>query len=99
MTGVSFATVWVRVAATLLLLGSPLYVAVMGSLPRGRLDVFRVAVPDVTGKVPNDVVPFVKVTVPDSPVGRESVKVTDAPGTDGFAEDVKFVVGVLCATV
>ena len=60
-----------------LLLESPLYVAVIGSLPSGSDDVVAVAAPPLSVDVPNVVAPFVKVTVPVTPLGSVAVKVTD----------------------
>ena len=58
-----------------------------------------VATPPVTVEVPNDVVPFVKVTVPVTLLGNVSVKVTLAPGSDGLTEEVRVEVVVALDTV
>src|SRR5437868_1971508 len=82
-----------------LLLESPLYVAVMGSLPSGSDDVVAVATPPASVDVPIVVAPLVKVTVPVTPFGTVAVKVTACPGVDGFAEEVKATTGVALLTV
>ena len=97
--GVVLATTWVSVPVAELLLPSPLYVAVMGSLPAGREDVVAVAAPPVSVDVPNVVVPLVNVTVPVTPVGSVAVNVTDWPGVEGFAEEIRVTTGVALVTV
>ena len=82
-----------------LLLASPLYVAVMGSLPSGSEDVVAVAVPPLSADVPNVVAPLVNVTVPVTPVGSVAVKVTDWPVAEGLVEEVRVTTGVALATV
>src|SRR5579875_1812667 len=67
--------------------------------PDGSDEVEMVATPLVTVAVPIVVAPLVKVTVPVTVVGRVAVKVTDAPGVDGFAEEVSVIVGVAFCTV
>jgi hypothetical protein len=89
----------VSVPVAELLLASPLYVAVMGSLPAGSEDVVAVAAPPVSVDVPNAVVPLVNVTVPVTPVGSVAVKVTDWPGVEGFTEETKVTTGVALAMV
>src|SRR5258708_5686559 len=84
MVGVALFTVWVSVPVAELLLPSPLYVAVMGSLPAGSEDVVAVAAPPVSVDVPNAVLPLENVTVPVTPFGSVAVKVTDCPGVEGF---------------
>jgi hypothetical protein len=74
--GVVLATTCVSVPVAVLLLASPLYVAVMGSLPPGSEDVVIVAAPPVSADVPNVVAPLVNVTVPVTPVGSVAVNVT-----------------------
>ena len=86
------------VAVAELLLASPLYVAVMGSLPSGSDDVVAVATPPVRVDVPNVVAPLVNVTVPVTPAGSVAVKVTDWPGLEGFAEETRVTTGVVLAT-
>jgi hypothetical protein len=71
----------------------------MGSLPSGSVDVATVAMPFDSVEVPNVVAPLVNVTVPFTDVGRVSVKVTEAPGNDGFTEEVKADTGDALATV
>ena len=58
-----------------------------------------VATPPVTVEVPSEVVPLVKVTVPVTLLGNVSVKVTLAPGSDGFSEEVRVDVVVALDTV
>src|SRR5260370_15311637 len=99
MTGVVLATTWVSVPVAELLFPSPLYVAVMGSLPAGSEDVVAVATPPVNVDVPNVVAPLVNVTVPVTPVGRVAVKVTDWPGVEGFGEETRVTTGVALVTV
>jgi hypothetical protein len=97
-TGVVLATTWVSVATTELLLASPLYVAVMGSLPAGSEDVVVAATPPVSVDVPNVVAPLVNVTVPATPVGSVAVNVTDWPGVEGFTEETRVTTGLVLAT-
>jgi hypothetical protein len=100
VTVVAFlVTTWVSVAVAELLLVSPLYVAVMGSLPPGSEDVVTVATPPVSADVPNVVAPLVNVTVPVTPLGSVAVKVTDWPGVEGFNEETKVTTGVVLATI
>jgi hypothetical protein len=80
------------------LLASPLYVAVIGSLPAGSEDVVTVATPPVRVDVPKVVVPLVNVTVPVTPVGSVAVNVTDCPGVEGFTEETRVRTGVVLAT-
>jgi len=82
-----------------LLLESPLYVAVMGSLPSGREDVVTVALPPLSVDVPNVVAPLVNVTVPVTPTGSVAVKVTDWAVADGLIDEVRVTTGVALATV
>jgi hypothetical protein len=91
-------TTWVSVAVAELLLASPLYVAVTGSLPPGSEDVVTVAAPPASVDVPNAVAPLVNVTVPVTPVGSVAVKVTDWPGVEGFNEETRVTTGVVLAT-
>jgi hypothetical protein len=97
-TGVVLATTWVRVAVAELLLASPLYVAVTGSLPTGSEDVVAVAAPPVSVDVPNTVAPLVNVTVPVTPAGSVAVNVTDWPGVEGLTEEIRVTTGVVLAT-
>ena len=96
--GVILATTWVSVAVAELLLVSPLYVAVMGSLPVGSEDVVVAATPPVSVDVPKDVAPLVNVTVPVTPLGSVAVNVTDCPGVEGFTEETRVTAGVVLAT-
>ncbi len=98
MVGVVLLTTSVSVAVAELLLASPLYVAVMGSLPSGSEDVVAVAVPPVSVDVPNVAAPLVNVTVPVTPAGSVAVKVTDWPGVEGFVEETRETVGVVLLT-
>jgi hypothetical protein len=98
-TGVVLATTWVSVAVAELLLASPLYVAVMGSLPARSEDVVTVAAPPVSVEVPNVVAPLVNVTVPVTPLGSVAVNVTDCPGVEGFTEEARVTTGVPLVTV
>ena len=75
--GVSLLTVCTKDAVAVLLFASPLYVAIIVSLPAGNVDKTIVATPFVTVDVPRTVAPFVKVTVPVVFVGSVAVKVTD----------------------
>ena len=67
-------------------------------LPPERLEVDKVAEPLLSVPVPKRVVPSKKLTVPvEVPAPGETaltvaVKVTDCPKTEGFTEEVKFVV-------
>jgi hypothetical protein len=92
-------TTWVSVPVAELLLASPLYVAVTGSLPPGSEDVVAVATPPASVDVPNVVAPLVNVTVPVTPLGSVAVKVTDCPGVEGFAEEARATTVVALLTV
>src|SRR5258705_3849723 len=98
IVGVFLVTTWVSVAVAELLLASPLYVAVMGSLPAGSEDVVVAATPPVSVDVPNVVAPLVNVTVPVTPLGSVAVNVTDWPGVEGFTEETRVTTGVILAT-
>jgi hypothetical protein len=75
-------------------------VAVIVVFPTLRVVVLIVATPFTTGDVPRTVdPPVVKVTVPVTLVGRVSLKVTEAPYADGFAEDVSVEDGLALLTV
>jgi len=69
-----------------LLLLSPGVLAVMGSVPSGRLLTVIVATPPTIGAVPIGVEPFENVTGPETPGGTVSVIVTVVP-TTGLVED------------
>ena len=62
-----------------LLLASPGVLAVIWSVPSGRLDTVMVATPPTIGAVPIGVEPSEKVTGPDTPGGTVSVIVTGLP--------------------
>ena len=62
-----------------LLLASPGVLAVIGSVPSGRLLTVMVATPPMIGAVPIGVEPSEKVTGPDTPGGTVSVIVTGVP--------------------
>jgi hypothetical protein len=64
-----------------LLLASPGVLAVIGSVPRGRLLTVIVATPPMIGAVPIGVEPSEKVTGPETPGGTVSVMVTGVPTT------------------
>ena len=91
--GEFFVTVCVRLAVEVLLLLSPLYVAVMVLLPGVRDDVESVATPPLRDGVPRTVEPLVNVTVPVTLDGSVSVKVTESPAFEGFADEVSVDVG------
>ena len=97
--GETLLTVWVSVATEVPFLESPLYVATMGSLPAGRVEVLTDAVPFVTVVVPSTVEPLVNVTVPVTIVGRVSVKVTGLPLVEGFCEEVSVEAGLIIPTL
>jgi hypothetical protein len=71
----------------------------MISLPSGRVEVVRVAIPLFTVEVPSVVAPLVNVTVPVTLFGNVSVNVTELPGREGFSEEVSVDVVVAFATV
>lgn len=76
-TGVPCVTVtMVGVEVAGLLFVSPDVVAMMGSVPTGKLETVIVATPPTMGAVPIGVVPFENVTVPVTPGGTVSVIVT-----------------------
>jgi hypothetical protein len=75
--GTVFTTVTiVAVEVAGLLLVSPEVVAVMGSVPTGKLGTVMVATPPTIGAVPMGVEPLENVTVPVTPVGTVSVIVS-----------------------
>jgi hypothetical protein len=99
--GAVFTTVTItggEVAGLLLL--SPGVLAVIGSVPSGRLGTVMVAIPPTIGAVPMGVEPSEKVTGPDTPGGTVSVIVTGVP-TVGLFVDTTGVgsVGVSLLTV
>ena len=59
-----------------MLFASPDVVAVIGSVPTGKLDTVIVATPPTIGAVPIGVEPLEKVTVPVTPGGTVSVMVS-----------------------
>jgi hypothetical protein len=69
-----------------LLLESPGVLAVIGSVPSGRLDTVMVATPPTIGAVPIGVEPSEKVTGPDTPGGTVSVIVTGVPTVGLFVD-------------
>ena len=83
-----------------LLFVSPPNVAVIGSLPTGRIVVVIVTVPVVglTGPLPSVVPPLVIVTVPVVPGGKVVVTVTGLPKVLG-PDVVTVIVGVVLLTV
>ena len=68
-----------------LLLASPGVLAVIGSVPSGRVTVM-VATPPMIGTVPIGVEPSEKVTGPDTPGGTVSVIVTGVPRVGLFVD-------------
>ena len=62
-----------------LLIESPGVLAVIGSVPTGRLDTVIVATPPEIGAVPIGVPPFENVTGPETPLGTVSEIVTVCP--------------------
>ena len=99
MVGVSLLTACVVVPVAAPLLLSPPKVAVIGSLPTGRVDVVMVTVPVVglTVPVPTGFPPLVTVTVPVVPGGRVVVIVTGSPKVLG-PEVVTVMVGTVLLT-
>ena len=108
-TGVAFVTVCEVVPVAGLLFESPPKVAVIGSLPTGKVDVVMVTVP-VVGLIvpePTGLPPLVIVTVPVVPMGSVVVIVTGLPkvlgpdvvtvtgGVDLLTVWVRFAVAVL----
>jgi len=69
-----------------LLLESPGVLAVIGSVPSGRLVTVMVATPPMIGAVPIGVEPSEKVTGPDTPGGTVSVIVTGVPAVGLFVD-------------
>ena len=63
------------------------------------MDVVSVAIPFVTVDVPSVVAPLVNVTVPLTDDDNVSVNVTEAPGSDGFTDEVSTDVGEVFDTV
>jgi hypothetical protein len=68
-----------------LLLASPGVLAVIGSVPSGRVTVI-VATPPMIGAVPIGIEPSEKVTGPDTPGGTVSVIVTGVPAVGVFVD-------------
>ena len=77
------------------LAGTPLYVAVIWSAPRGRVVNVSLAFPPESVTEPSMVWPCVNVTVPvavtPDAVVTLAVSVTDWPNTDGFLDEVREV--------
>ena len=98
--GDALLTVWLVDPVAGLLLVSPPNVAVIGSLPTGRIVVVIVTVPVVglTGPLPSVVPPLVIVTVPVVPGGSVVVTVTGLPKVLG-PDVVTVTVGVVLLTV
>ena len=71
----------------------------MTLLPRGSVEVVKVATPFVSVELPRRVEPLVNETVPAKFADNVSVKVTAPPGNEGLTEDVKVDVGLSLATV
>jgi hypothetical protein len=72
----------------------------MRSLPRGRVELAKVAIPPDTVEVPSVVDPMLNVTVPVAPLGKSvSVKVTELPGRDGLGKEVSVDVEFALVTV
>ena len=69
-----------------LLLASPGVLAVIGSVPSGRLVTVMVATPPMIGAVPIGVEPSENVTGPDTPGGTVSVIVTGVPAVGLFVD-------------
>ena len=69
-----------------LLFASPGVLAVIGSVPSGRLVTVMVATPPTMGAVPIGVEPLEKVTGPDTPGGTVSVIVTGVPAVGLFVD-------------
>ena len=69
-----------------LLLASPGVLAVIWSVPSGRLDTVMVATPPTIGAVPIGVEPLEKVTGPETPGGTVSVIVTGLPTVGLFVD-------------
>jgi hypothetical protein len=69
-----------------LLLVSPGVLAVIGSVPSGKLLTVMVATPPTIGAVPIGVEPSEKVTGPETPGGTVSVIVTGVPRTGLFVD-------------
>lgn len=67
-------------------MASPGVLAVIGSVPSGRLVIVMVATPPTIGAVPIGVEPLEKVTGPETPGGTVSVIVTGLP-TVGLVVD------------
>jgi hypothetical protein len=84
--GADFTTVTMTVGEVAgLLLASPGVLAVIGSVPSGRV-IVMVATPPMIGAVPIGVEPFEKVTGPDTPGGTVSVIVTGVPAVGLFVD-------------
>ena len=98
---VLYLTVCIKTAEVLLLLlVSPLYVAVIEWFPTERLEVEKVALPPPKVPVPNMDVPSRNVTVPVAVAGATvAVNVTDWPSADGLRLEVSVVVVEVLRTV
>jgi hypothetical protein len=84
--GAAFTTVTITGSEVAgLLLESPGVLAVIGSVPSGKITVM-VATPPMIGAVPIGVEPSEKVTGPDTPGGTVSVIVTGLPAVGLFVD-------------
>jgi hypothetical protein len=76
---------------------SPLYLAVIECVPADRIEIVKVAMPELRFAVPRVEVPSKKVTVPvgipepGATALTVAVNVTPSPKTDGFSDDVTVV--------
>jgi hypothetical protein len=85
--GTAFTTVTTTTGEVAgLLLESAGVLAVIGSVPSGRLVTVMVATPPMIGAVPIGVEPSEKVTGPDTPGGTVSVIVTGVPAVGLFVD-------------
>ena len=93
---VAYFTVWLTVLELLADFASPLYVAVIVSVPTGSFAVATVAVPPLSVAVPSVVLPCLNVTMPVGPPGaldtNLATNLTVCPEAEGFGLEVTVVV-------
>ena len=76
---------------------TPVYFALIESVPTGNVVDVRVATPFASVAVPRTVLPFMNITlpegvVPDTAEVTVAVNVTDFPKTDGLSDELTLVV-------
>ena len=83
------------------ILAFPLYIAVMESVPTGKVVVVRLATPPASAMLPSNTVPFLKATRPEGVRNCDAtvaVKLTDCPKMEVDCEETSVVVLVSLLT-